>query len=189
MNERVAGKTEGLWAITAYFNPAGYKQRYRNYRVFRERLKVPLVAVELAYCPEFELDPEDAEILIQLRGENVLWQKERLLNVALKALPDACSKVVWVDCDIIFEQDNWAERLCALLDRFIIVQSFSKVFYLPRNFMPEDIQTAATAISHSSYVHAIAQYEAADSVLKKGKDRNVGSYAAGFAWAARYSCL
>jgi hypothetical protein len=37
-----------LWAIAAYFNPARYARRLANYRVFREHLAVPLVAVELA---------------------------------------------------------------------------------------------------------------------------------------------
>jgi hypothetical protein len=51
----------------------GYRRRRANYRLFRERLKVPLVAVELAYGPNFELGEGDAEILMQLRGGDVLW--------------------------------------------------------------------------------------------------------------------
>jgi hypothetical protein len=46
---------EGLWAITSYFNPMKYQRRRANYRLFRERLGVPLVTVELAYGPDFEL--------------------------------------------------------------------------------------------------------------------------------------
>ena len=65
----------GLWAITSYFNPIGYRRRPANYRLFRERLNVPLVTVELAYGPDFELTQSDADILVQLRGEDVLWQK------------------------------------------------------------------------------------------------------------------
>jgi hypothetical protein len=43
----------GLWAITSYFNPMGYRRRLANDRVFRENLNVPLVTIELAYGPEF----------------------------------------------------------------------------------------------------------------------------------------
>ena len=71
---------DGLWAITSYFNPGGYRRRLANYRVFRERLNVPLVAIELAFGPEFELREGDAEILMQLRDGDILWQKERLLK-------------------------------------------------------------------------------------------------------------
>ena len=44
-----------LWAITSYFNPMQYQRRRANYRLFRKYLRVPLVAVELSYGPDFEL--------------------------------------------------------------------------------------------------------------------------------------
>ncbi len=74
-----------LWAITSFFNPAGYKNRLSNYHRFRSRLNVPLVAVELSFTGRFELRDSDAEILIQISGADVMWQKERLLNIALGA--------------------------------------------------------------------------------------------------------
>ena len=51
-----------LWAITCYFNPCQYKRRLQNYRVFRERAGIPLVAVELSYADQFELQAGDADI-------------------------------------------------------------------------------------------------------------------------------
>ena len=108
-----------LWAITCYFNPMRYRRRLANFRIFRDRLQLPLVAVELAYGPEFELQAQDAEILIQLRDDAaVLWQKERLLNVALQALPSSCRKVAWLDCDIFFTAPGWIEDANSLLDRY-----------------------------------------------------------------------
>src|SRR5438045_2016831 len=86
-----------LWAITCYFNPAGYRRRLANYRIFRERLTIPLLAIELAYGSNFELNEKDADILIQLRGRDVMWQKERLLNVALQSVPPTCHKIAWLD--------------------------------------------------------------------------------------------
>jgi hypothetical protein len=38
-----------MWAITSYFNPAGYKLRLSNYRKFRANLGTPLVTVELSF--------------------------------------------------------------------------------------------------------------------------------------------
>src|SRR5579863_3245032 len=108
MLERVDNCSEtDLWAITCYFNPAGYRRRLANYRLFREHLIVPLVTIELAYEGNFALDDEDAEILVRLRGKDILWQKERLLNIALNALPNSCRKVAWLDCDIIFGANDW----------------------------------------------------------------------------------
>ena len=95
-----------LWAITSYFNPAGYRRRLANYRLFRKSLIVPLITVELAYRKQFELTEGDAEILIQLQGNDIMWQKERLLNVALRALPPHCRSIVWVDRDVIFASED-----------------------------------------------------------------------------------
>ena len=118
-----------LWALTSYFNPMRYRRRYANYRAFRKRLNAPLVTVELAHGPDFELTEDDADVLIQLRDGDVMWQKERLLNVALGSLPASCRKVVWLDCDIVFATEDWAEHVDALLERFMLVQAFSHVHH------------------------------------------------------------
>src|SRR5204863_6778750 len=99
------------------------------------------VAVELGYGPEFELENDDAEILVQLRGTDVLWQKERLLNLALDALPSGCRNVLWVDCDVVFGRDDLVEHTFRLLDRFVLVQPFSHLLRMPRDWQPR----AATA--------------------------------------------
>ena len=49
-----------FWAITTYFNPAGYERRRLNYGLFRKHLKPPLLTVELAFDGDFELGPGDA---------------------------------------------------------------------------------------------------------------------------------
>lgn len=53
---------QNLWAITSYFNPEHFRSRRFNYRVFRDRLSIPLVTVELATVGEFELESGDADI-------------------------------------------------------------------------------------------------------------------------------
>jgi hypothetical protein len=99
-----------LWGITSFFNPAGFDSRRANYRTFRSRLNVPLLTVELSFADGFELQPTDAEILLQISGGDVMWQKERLLNLALAALPPDCDLVAWLDCDVIFGSSDWPER-------------------------------------------------------------------------------
>ncbi|RPI03272.1 MAG: hypothetical protein EHM71_14720, partial [Zetaproteobacteria bacterium] len=122
-----------LWAITSYFNPVGYRRRLANYRVFRRHLAVPLVTVELAFDGRFQLQPADAEILIQRRGGAVLWQKERLLNVAVKSLPDSCAKVAWVDCDIVFANQEWVDRASTALEAVPLVHLFHERHEVPRD--------------------------------------------------------
>lgn len=126
----------GLWAITSYFNPMRSRRRLTNYRTFRAHLAVPLVATELSYGPDFELAEGDADVLIRLRGRDVMWQKERLLNVALRGVPASCRKLVWIDCDMVFEAADWADRMDALLDRHPLAQAFSRIHYRPADWTP-----------------------------------------------------
>ena len=175
-------QAEGLWAITSYFNPAYYRRRLANYRVFREHLTVPLVAVELAYGPHFELNDNDAEILVQLRGGDVLWQKERLLNLALAVLPNTCRKVVWVDCDIVYESNDWAANVCHMLDHFPFGQTFSHACYMPRDWKPGELRPTQTQLTLPSVALGVASGLAAEEL-------EYPKFATGFSWAARRELL
>jgi len=119
-----------MWAITSYFNPARYKRRLSNYKKFRADLGAPLVTVELSFDGRFELTKEDADILIQVNGGAVLWQKERLLNVALRAVPTEERFIAWLDCDLIFGESNWVCLAEQSLAAHNVVQLFSDYLYL-----------------------------------------------------------
>jgi hypothetical protein len=131
--------SHSLWAITCYFNPVGYRRRLSNYRFFRQCLKIPLVTVELSLEDDFELSFGDADILLQLRGNDIMWQKERLLNVALKSVPENCRKIAWLDCDVIFADENWTERASQALDQHVLVHLFQERCNLPRDVMPDQL--------------------------------------------------
>lgn len=123
-----------LWGIVAYFNPGGYENKKVNYRRFRESSKrqgLPLIVVEAATAERsHELSKNDADLVVQVRTSSVLWQKERLLNIALEHLPAECDKVVWLDADVLFQDDNWVGKTSSLLEKFPVVQPFSNVVYL-----------------------------------------------------------
>jgi hypothetical protein len=148
-------RSANLWAITCYFNPVGYRRRLENYRIFRQRLKVPLVALELSFGEEFQLASGDADILVQLHSSSVLWQKERLLNVALRSLPDICTKVAWLDCDIVFESDDWIERASRALDEFALVHLFQDRNELAMDFTPENPNSWGATLKTESVVYKL----------------------------------
>lgn len=131
-----------IWAITTYFNPARYHSRRENYRIFRENLRaqgVPLLSVEWAPADaSLELHADDAEKLLQFRSDDVLWHKERLLNLAVAALPDTCTAVVWIDADVTFEDPEWPAKALGLLDSHPVIQPFSKVIRLPQGGTPSE---------------------------------------------------
>ncbi len=118
-----------IWAITCFFNPHDYRNKYRNYRLFREALRragIPLLTSELAFgSTSHVLTDDDADVLIQLRTADVLWHKERLLNLSLDRLPDGCDKVVWIDCDVLLQNTQWVTETAALLEEHRVVQPFS----------------------------------------------------------------
>jgi hypothetical protein len=185
MNARDNSAAE-FWAITSYFNPFRFKHKCANFRHFRDRLQLPLVAVELAYGPDFELDGAAAEILIQVKGGDVLWQKERLLNVALAALPESCRKVAWVDCDVIFEADDWPERTSLLLDEAVLVQPFSHAFRMPRDWTPGSAMSTPTAEQRSAPFLLYSGMPIADCM---GSPAESIACSMGYAWAACRSIL
>ena len=122
-----------LIAVTTYFNPLQGRLRRRNYDVFRRELDLPLVAVEWSPEGRFELGDDAAELLVRVSGGDLLWQKERLLNLGMAraraAWPGA--DLVFLDCDVIFPNPGWSERVVEALDLHAAVQCFAEVAYLP----------------------------------------------------------
>lgn len=177
-----------LWAITSYFNPLGWTRRLANYREFRRRLTVPLVTVELARDgARFALGPGDAERLIQLTGEDLLWQKERLLNVALAALPREASAVAWLDCDVVFDAPDWPRRVEAALARFTLVQPFARFREAPPDlgaWAPEAWRGG------DAFGRRLAEGAPVDELFRRGVGHRLArGHAIGFAWAARRPLL
>jgi hypothetical protein len=121
-----------FYAITSYFNPFHNADRIRNYKIFRQNLKLPLVTVEWAPDGIFELTNDDADEIIQISGGDIIWQKERLLNIALESIPSTCEYLAWLDSDIIFSDPNWHERAIVLLEKYDFIQLFNKLNYLTK---------------------------------------------------------
>jgi hypothetical protein len=118
-----------LAAVCCHFNPCHYASRLRNYQQFRRALEpsgIPLLTVELAFADEpFELAPDRG--VLQIRGGDVLWQKERLLQIGAERLVDRGFRaVVFVDADVIFERSDWPDVVRRALDRSSVVQCFAE---------------------------------------------------------------
>lgn len=180
-----------LWAITSYFafdEPVGTRRRLHAYRRFRESLAIPLLTVELAGDGRFDLGPADAEILVQRSGGSVVWQKERLLNIALDALPPECEAVVWLDSDIAFGREDWPEAALDALDDHALVQPFHHV-----HLMAED-ETPGThrPTPETSRRCVVSLWQAGelpdDSFVRQGSSLRY-RYNPGIAWVARRSLL
>jgi hypothetical protein len=174
--------TTDLWVVTAYFNPAGFRSKRRNYDAFRQPLDaagIPLVTVECSLGDRpFEL-PAGPHVR-RVRGRDVMWQKERLLNVAIAELPEGCRKVAWLDADVLFENPDWAVATAAKLDDFPVVQPFDRAVRLMRGATADDGRG-------DSYPGFAAVYARQPQRLLSGDFAAHGH--TGFAWAARREVL
>jgi hypothetical protein len=179
-----------LWALTSYFNPMRYQRRRQNFRRFRERLQVPLLAVELGYGGRFELERGDADLLLQIPGNDVLWQKEKLLNAALPSLPAQCDAVACIDCDILFGDAHWTAKARAVLQEHPMAQAFSRVHQLDPAWTPPTPPADAVRLSQPGAAAAIAGADnSAADILGGVMVRSSGVATVGFAWLFRRELL
>lgn len=131
---------DDLGIVSCYFNPEGYQTKLDNYGIFAERIEASdlyLITVECAFG-EMKYALKPSARTIQLRSDCILWQKERLLNIAVSRLPETITKVAWLDCDVLFSNPNWAVQTSRLLDTVPIVQPFAELFRLPRGSVAYD---------------------------------------------------
>ncbi|WP_442505082.1 hypothetical protein SH528x_003855 [Novipirellula sp. SH528] len=120
--------------VTTYFNPSHYSTKLENYKQFRDPIDasgIPLFTIECEFGDsDFELN--EFKNVRQIRCNDIMWQKERLINEAVRTLPSKFEKVVWLDCDLLFVNSSWALELSAALDTQVVVQPFSSAIRLPR---------------------------------------------------------
>jgi len=179
---------KSFWAITSYFNPSKYKSRLNNYRLFRQHLQIQLVTVELSFDGRFDLAAADADILVQKNCMSTMWQKERLLNIALQNLPPHCDKVAWLDCDIIFGNNDWPSLVSQALEKHKLIQPFQEVYelapgQLPNGNYPTTLEPNGYALSY------LLKNGTVQPEVLRGNMRVKQGCNSGLAWAAKRKLL
>jgi hypothetical protein len=171
-----------LGVITSYFNSAGFATKRANYHRFAQAIAaagLPMITVECAFgAAAFELS--DGPDVLRVRARDVMWQKERLLNLAVPHLPAHCTKIAWLDCDVLFANPTWAADTSRLLDAFPVVQPYAHIVRLPRGH-------ATYAGAGDSWPGFAAVYKADPDAMLAGDFARHGH--TGFAWAARRDVL
>ncbi|HZS43549.1 MAG TPA: hypothetical protein VFC63_00485 [Blastocatellia bacterium] len=171
-----------LWVIVSYFNPLNYRTRRFNYEVFvgaLERSGLNYLTVECAFeGQQFSL-PNSSRV-IKVRSNSVLWQKERLLNLAVSWLPRSCQYVAWIDCDLLFTNSDWTIRTVSLLNDFPVVQLFERCIRLPQDHLWYQ--------GEGNICQSFASITSRDqTTLHSGRFDDHGH--TGYAWAARRDIL
>lgn len=128
-------RPDDLAVVACHFNPCGYKSRERNLLAFLRRMNargIPVFVAELVFPGGSPLLHErDGSVTAwHFAGTGVMWQKERLLNLAIERLPDRFTKVAWIDADVLFPDPLWYDRASALLESCAIAQLFERAYQL-----------------------------------------------------------
>ena len=168
-----------LHVIAVISNPCNYAIRYILTKEFIRRMKdeehVELYVIELAYGDqEYYITDINNKNHLRLRtDENPMWHKENLVNIGIKKLlPNSWKAVAWIDCDLEFENPNWASDTLKILNGCKdIVQLFSHVLFSDVNGDTELILTGM-GFQHTK------------KMKRSTKIKEINSYwHPGFAWA------
>ncbi len=178
----VYSQASDLCVLTAYFNPRKYKALLNNYLMFRDsmvRSGIELFTIECAFeGADFELESSDC--VLQLRSNSIIWQKERMFNVALGRLGGRYSKFAWIDADLFFTNKDWARDASSLLDQYPVVQLFKRAIKLPSG---SRFYTGSGVNCRS----VVAVYKENPGLLRGGIYAEHGH--TGYAWAATAHAL
>lgn len=124
---------DDFYFVTCFFNLFPCPERTANFHIFYENLRqitnniFVVEAVLSGQEPILNLSENYKVVNCQNNG---LWIKENLLNVAVAQLPRHCKYVAWLDCDIIFENQNIIADAKESLETNKIIQLFEHVIRL-----------------------------------------------------------
>lgn len=166
-----------LYVICPIFNPMRYRTRWKLYKDFALMVKAAgakLMTVEIAYGErDFVLQDAEHDYYVPLRMKDELWIKECAINVGFSKLPADWKYAAWIDGDIRFVRDDWANETVHQLQHYPVVQMFSESVDLTPKY--EILRT------FKSYV-----YSYVNNVPRKGLEAAAGYYSGGY-WHPGYS--
>ena len=164
-------KIDKVAIACCFFNPAGYSRNLRNYVRFRNHMaqfNVDVFVVELVFNDD-RPELKDPDLLIRGTDDNLLWQKERILNLLIKQIPDEYDAIGWFDADILFLNQRWLTIAKEKLQKVSVIQPFQDCHHL----MPD------------STLEFIKPSVAYGFVKDLDNCTNLAKYHPGFAWIAR----
>jgi len=119
-----------LAILTSHYNPIGFDRQKKNAECFYQQM--PLQIRNHVYSINADFGGQDMVLpfhgrTVRASDKNIMWQKERMLNLALATLPPEYDQVCWVDADLIFTNPYWYEQTEESLRENAVTQMFSAV--------------------------------------------------------------
>jgi len=178
-----------LHLVMVYNNPFRWETRRRLFnQAIRQMLAMPnliVYAVELAFDqrPYEVTDPTQADyaqsapghrVDIQLRTDSVLWHKERLINLGVRAFPPGWRYGGYCDADFSFTRWDWALEAIHMLQHHQFVQLFSSYTDITGH-MPTSWEGSRPYRMSSSFAwNYMHQAEFKASMERRRRDNNNG---------------
>jgi len=161
-----------LYVVLPYFNYCGFKRRQELFIKFVQEIQkvkgIRIVVSELvgpAPLPKLPVWKH-----IKNRSDTPVWMKEKLINVAIKTLPEDWKYTAWIDADITFLNPDWVQDTIDALQTNDVVQMFRTAVNLGPN------NEAIKIDKGFGYMHA-------DSGTPYVKTDKYGYWHPGYAWA------
>ena len=143
-----------LAVVSCFYHFAPFERPVANMHRFIRRMEefgVPVFGVE-AFIPGKPKHTADYANWTQIEvcpETQVLWQKEALLNLAEKLVPEEYDAVAWIDADVDFDNPSWVKDTEKLLETKDVVQLFDQAVWLDRQGKPEMKRFSISKVSLS----------------------------------------
>lgn len=177
-----------LYVVTAISNPRRYASRARLYREFASHISnagAIHYTVEVAFGDRpFEIQSDGTDRFLRLRTSDEIWHKENALNLAINRLPAEAEYIAWVDADVHWARNDWAEETVHMLQHHQVVQMFSQSQDLYHDY------TVVPDVSGGEQLPSMVR----QALLGSAWPSSGNPYAkhpghSGYAWAARREAL
>lgn len=145
--DRIAGP---LYVITPVFNAARFRSRWTLFQDFSLRVAqagAVLYVVEVALGDrDFVVTDKTNPRHLQLRTWDVMWFKENMINLCVQRLPLTAQKIAWIDADVRFARDDWANETLQQLEHYPVVQLWSHAQDLSSEHEPMQTHRAFASV-------------------------------------------
>lgn len=123
-----------ICVVFCFYNPCNYKRPLQNLFFFENKLKQARIPY---FCAELLVGTQAPQLQSPSylgRSNSALFYKEALFNKIVSRIPIKYTKFIFTDCDLIWEDADWVDRIWNELQTADICQAFNEVRYLNYNF-------------------------------------------------------
>jgi hypothetical protein len=122
--------------ILAFFNPVHSVRIFQNLLTIKtllERASIPVFIGEVAFEEQPFVLPS-AHNVFQWKSSSHMFYKENIFNAVLRIVPASYTKIMMLDCDVVFEDPDWYNAVSKDLDKFSVIQPFQTAHFLNSDF-------------------------------------------------------